>query len=664
MSWLTPGLGAIAAGVLVPLLVLLYFLKLRRREVEVSTTLLWKKSIQDMQANAPFQKLRRNILLLLQLLALAAGLLALAQPEIAAALGEKTRHIIVIDRSASMSATDGADGATRLEQAQREALAFIESMREPGVFNVGPRDEAMVIAFDAGAEVVQPWTADKTRLRSAVESIEGTDAPSRIDEAVRLSGAYAPPALVEGTGLVSQATAPLHVWSDGRIADAGSVLLPSVTPLTYHRVGSADAANVGLVALRADRNFDDPAKLSVFVGLRSTDPQPREADVELSIDGLVISVRSAPVSGAGPDGPGVGGVVFSMDRPEGGLVRVRLTGADALAADNQAHLIVPPARRLAVALVTESDLFTQTALEGMALSRLVRYRPDQFASAAAAGDLAGFDVIILSGWAPEEPLPPGRYLVFGAAPRIDGLSSAGPSDGPFIAIDWARDHPMFRYVSLDNLVIARQVSLTAREDLRVLARSDAGPIAVEATAPGVRAIVLSFVPGESNWPFDPGFVIALGSAVRALGDADYATAGESVTPGGMIIARLPAGVAEARVREPGGAERTVLASPDGAVVYGPVSRAGVYEVSWAGEPGPRDVTVGGRAVRVIAANLLDPAETDIRAAETLDLASRIVPATDADTGASERRRLWPWLLAAALGVIMVEWWVYNRRVRL
>jgi len=68
MEWLTPLTAVYAAAVSVPLLLLLYFLKLKRREQIVSSTLLWKRAVQDLQVNVPFQRIRHNILLLLQLL--------------------------------------------------------------------------------------------------------------------------------------------------------------------------------------------------------------------------------------------------------------------------------------------------------------------------------------------------------------------------------------------------------------------------------------------------------------------------------------------------------------------------------------------------------------------------------------------------------------------
>src|SRR5215208_6506298 len=113
--------GAIAAGVVVPSLLVLYFLKLRRREMAVPSTLLWKKAIQDLQVNAPFQKLRKNLLLLLQLLLLLLLLLALARPVVNHTPGAGKTSVILIDRSASMGTTDLKDNRSRLDEAKRQA---------------------------------------------------------------------------------------------------------------------------------------------------------------------------------------------------------------------------------------------------------------------------------------------------------------------------------------------------------------------------------------------------------------------------------------------------------------------------------------------------------------------------------------------------------------
>src|SRR5262245_40875085 len=126
MTWLPrflniwPALAA--AAVAIPALLILYFLTLRRREMDASSTLLWKKAIQDLQVNAPFQKLRRNLLLLLQLLLLALLLLALSRPITFFTPGAGKNTVIIIDRSASMRATDVDNGKTsRLDDAKKRA---------------------------------------------------------------------------------------------------------------------------------------------------------------------------------------------------------------------------------------------------------------------------------------------------------------------------------------------------------------------------------------------------------------------------------------------------------------------------------------------------------------------------------------------------------------
>src|SRR6516164_5567722 len=67
----------ILAGVPVGIIAL-YFLKLKRRPVKVPSTLLWRKSLEDLHVNSLFQRLRRNLLLFLQLLAVFLAMIALS----------------------------------------------------------------------------------------------------------------------------------------------------------------------------------------------------------------------------------------------------------------------------------------------------------------------------------------------------------------------------------------------------------------------------------------------------------------------------------------------------------------------------------------------------------------------------------------------------------
>ena len=50
-----------------PIIVAFYMLRLRRRDLPVGSTFLWQQLVRDVEANAPWQRLRFSWLLLVQL---------------------------------------------------------------------------------------------------------------------------------------------------------------------------------------------------------------------------------------------------------------------------------------------------------------------------------------------------------------------------------------------------------------------------------------------------------------------------------------------------------------------------------------------------------------------------------------------------------------------
>lgn len=704
MTWASPMLALIAAAIAVPALVILYFLKLRRQTKEVSSTLLWKKTIQDLQANAPFQKLRKNLLLFLQLIILGLILLGLAQPRSSTTSQGGRKLVLLIDRSASMASVDGEDtlGETsRLEKAKQDAIALVESMRAPGLFEgEGESDEAMVIAFDTNAEILVPMSSDQTALINAINSIEQTDSPSSIDEAYRLAQAQRPNRYVEDSA-EDQITNPIelegikggqafifHLFSDGQIPDAEVVRADNqedIPTFEYHAVGKENAINIGLIALRAERDYDNPRQLSVFVGVQSTDTIARRVDAELLIDGAPVAVRSVNLPAASVDPlsgvaePSTGGVVFELDEPNGVTASVRLDTssddnpeADLFATDNQGTLIVPPAKQAAVALVTSGNFFIREAFLGFPLSRFEVMSPSAYESNRQNGKMGAFDLVVFDGYLPNpnesgDVLDPGRYLILGVplvgALGVEDLGTSGAS----AIIDWRRTHPVLRDLTLDGLVLTetRRIEIPDNSGVVSLAETGTGTAIFETSDADVRAICVPFEIGKTNWPFEVSFIVFLASAVDYLGTQTTVAIDQNarqLVPGEVLSDRIPIDSASVRVRLPDGAmSDPVIPSADGSIVFGPIRRAGVYQLRWAGDAGATDVVDDGRVSRFYAANLLDADESNIRTLSQIALANRTVGA-DASAEIKRTKDWWPWLLMAALAILMLEWWIYNRKM--
>ena len=208
----------------------------------VPSTLLWKKAIQDLQVNAPFQKLRRNLLLLLQLLdpaVPAAGPLAAGDATTRRGAGKTT--VILIDRSASMAARDVEKGKTAPRRGQ---AAGARSWSARWTANA----TVMVIAFDDSAETVQPFTSRRrSPQRRAIDSVQPTDRRSQLKLAYQLADAqinFNPEQLRPD----ARAAGRLRLFR--RPGERRRASSRSAANVTYDKIGSDQSGNVAIVALQ------------------------------------------------------------------------------------------------------------------------------------------------------------------------------------------------------------------------------------------------------------------------------------------------------------------------------------------------------------------------------------------------------------------------------
>lgn len=664
MTWLTPLTGLLVAAAVIPPLILLYFLKLRRRPAPVASTLLWKRSVEDLRANAPFQKLRMSLLLLLQLLAVVLVALALMQPQVDSGRTKGGRTVILIDNSASMNAADGAaDGSkTRLEQAKALAKERVERLYGGGWF-AGATGQVMVISFDNRAQVRTPFTDSRAQAIAAIDGIEPTDAETSIAEALELARAFTTNVDPDAKDRPIEAPAALELYSDGRIDDLDAQVLKQGESLAYTVVGTDAVSNLGVVGISADRPYDKPGQIQVFVAAANFGMEPASCDVQLSVNGTVKAITPKPVQipAATIDAaskrfePGVQQVAFlPFDEPRGSVIEVALLHDDPLKADNIARLVLPPAKRLRVALVDTEPFFFQDALEALltsTIAQLDKLTAEEYEKLAAEGGLDAYDVIVLDDYAPKL-LPVGRYLSFGATPPIAGLNEFGERDGVFIR-SFREDHPLFRSVNFDDLFIGKMRTIAPAPEVEILAEAAEGPVILSATRGATQVLHVTFNPMDSNGPFWHSPLTFISNAIDWLGGSREAIASEGLKPGDALTTRLPAAARDIRVRLPDQTE-VAASTPDPELFsWGPIRRAGLYDVTW-DRPGAT-----GRESRAFAANLLSRSEGRIAPREEFKLGQETVAGKRPGEGI--RTPLWPWALGACILVLMLEWWVYVRR---
>ncbi len=615
MSFLSPLAFAFAAAI--PVVIVFYLLKRKRVVKLVSSTLLWQKFLADTQASAPFQKLRHNWLLILQILLLALVVFALARPFFTGKAKESRLRVLVLDGSASMQATD--EKPSRFEKARSEALQWVDGLREG--------EQMMVLLAGATTEVKQSPTSDKTALRRALQSCAVSDAPTRLAEALKTASAFT----YEKRGEEEVAFGEIHLFSDGAFPPLGELENKNL-PLVYHRVGQS-GNNAGIVSLDVRANPEDPRQRAVFVGIGNFSTNKIETDVELLFDGQLLETRPVQLSPTNTQP-----LVFVAPQSKDGVFTVRLTAQDDLAADNQASLVSLLPQPAKVLLVTRGNRFLEKALRGPPNVELT--------VALVLTDTAeAFDLVVLDDVTPAVWPKPNTLAIHTA--NTNWFAGWEAVKTPPI-VDWKTGHPLLRFVNFDNVRVNETLGVKTPPWGISLVDSPQTPLIIAGERERQRIIWIGFDPLQSDWPLRISFPIFIVNAVEWLNPANVNAGQLMVRAGEPFRFGLAQKVPSAVVVKPDGTRKPLdLSAGDREIVFGDTGTQGAYHL----KAGTNDVT--------FCVDLLDAVESNITPREELPFGKYAKVA--ATTLKRANMELWRWIAAVGLAVLLFEWWYYHKR---
>ncbi len=600
-----------------------------------------------------------------------------------------------------MAATD--EKPTRLDKAKEDARRRIEAL--------DASDQAMLIAFNSEAQILQSYTNRKDDLLAALDLITQTHRPTSFDQALALAEGQANPRRSAEEGATEQPTAgsgtmarasggtpegvatDVYIYSDGRFPDVPEF---SLGKLHLHLLPIGHGGNnVGIIGLNLRRDDDKPDVFELSVRVLNFAEQAAQVSVQLEVftaagrqDRQLKPLRLPACLREEQDASdgrkklsetpgGLGDITaFNFKDPGHGWLRVSLRdGAsgqpwhDDFALDDVAWLAIAPVRRARVLRIGPTNDILDAFLQAAVAQQRAIVTPlaaDDFETRKEykeAVQAEVFDLVIFDRCAPAsmEEMPQANTFFIGQVPPLrSGLQDTPPMKDLYIK-EFQHTHSLFRGVeTLQGLTIAEARKLP-KEALpgraSPLMETQQEPVMWVLGRNRFTDLVQTFplVLGglwNTNWPKQPPGTLPLflDNVLVQLGkykeyeDPQRPGIPKVIEPGVPVEA-----VTVARQEPAGGTPEEIKRQASRELVYGSPEQVGLYEARW-GQPEPFRFAV----------NLLDSNESNIKPREVFQVGEDEVKTTQEPV--KQRQELWFWFALAALVILLIEWYVYQRRI--
>src|SRR3984893_6144746 len=615
MSLLIP--AALAFALIIPVILLFYFMRPKRQERVVGSTLLWQQSLQDLQASRPWQRLRVTPLLLLQILAAMVIVLVLTRPATFFSSPIAANTIIILQTSASMQATDVAP--SRFEAARSRIANLIDGL--------GPGDQISLIAMANSPQVMIASSSDKDQLNAALARVKVTNQDADLQQALSLANSLA----------AGHADARILIVGDGHVQTPDRVIAVPF-PVSYLEIG-ADTPNAALLALAS---HSIQGNLVALAQIANYSRQARALPVELYADGKLVSVQTISLA-AGASGVLLWGPLSPATR----FLYAHVIAQDDMKADHEAWAIVGGSMHGRALLVTSGNSFLESALSiqpniDLFVTTPAKYRQDNT-----------FDLTIFDGYVP--PVLPSGDLFFVNPPAGSYIFGAS---GPEIAVtrisagsDSANLLSQVDLSSMHTLHVSHK--LTPASSMQPVIVTPETPLLIAGEQANRRVAALSFDLHDSDLPLQPSFPVLMFNLVNWFLPLPVAGSGQVMPDTPVSIATWP-GVNRITITGPGQQPVTV-APPFPVTAFNQTDTPGIYVVTQYSEAPGGQVRHGAFVV-----NLFDPLQSRLAPADLLPIAHSVAFTTNGPGIPHVLREVWPWIAVFLLLVLCAEWWLFSR----
>jgi len=604
-------------GLLAIPIIVLYMLKFQRQKHEVSSILLWQMVLQDRQANRPWQKLKRNLLLILQLVILAALVVALIQPAVPGKAISNAQVIVILDATASMQAVDVLP--SRFEAAKNEIQSIIDDLPSSS--------ELTMIQASAEPVVLLAHSHDKTEMREVLDATTVSYGEANWGAVFALANA--------------SVTVPDHLvvlLSDGDFPEDDISLYTD--QFQYRQIGSSDN-NIGIDAFSIS-----PAGSGseLFIKIRNYGDSAKSALLSIFQDEILLQTKNIEIASHENYTEVIKDLPVGIQTYTARLSSV--AGDDLLdnySLDDQAYIAYHPSESKRILLVSKGNFF---------LEQFLSILPDTEAYKSFLGKTEqanslpneGFSIFIYDGIFPDK-LPNGNLLLIN--PPENSLFNVSPATQDYGQVEVA-DHPLAKYIEWDQVQLLQTKVIELPSWAVPLVTSEVGPLVFVGEYQSHRFGVISFDLLDSDLPLHITFPILFDQLLNYLNPPVMYDAPDGYKVEEPVQLKPGASVEALHILLPDGTEQDVALDEHGATFLD-TQQPGIYTIT----------ALPGEYTEQFAVNAFSDTESGIAPRQEVSVSKK------EDSGKNLQqlglRNLWQFPAILALVLLIVEWWLYFRR---